>query len=532
MANENNSVTVSVSLTPGGVTRLGFSKPLLLANTGNAWATPELTREYTSFDDLAVDFASTTPEYGAAAALFGQPIKPVSILVGKGPTKPTQIKTTAISSLVATIYKINAYALGVLQQATYTAVPSAAWVTITAYAQGYLLYNSSKLYICITAGTSSVASPPTTTAADITDGTVHWMYAGVGSLTDLSNDAIAYNLTLALNALAAPDLAATSALSGSVGSKVITTTGDAAGNWFALEPIASNDPAAVSNLMAITDATTDPGVATDLTAIFGADQTWYWLCLIFKSAAIVATPSTGVSAWAEANERLLLPSFSDTASATHTYSGGTDALHTLAAAGYSYTASMWHPRDYEWFDAAKIGYYAPRDPGSYNATAKSYAGVTAVTLTPTQRTNIIARRAAFYYVEGGRSVDGGLGQVCSTTYLFLDNRVNIDWWRVNMQDDLVDLKQKSQKLANTAAGRRKIAVVIQKRNDTAISVGVMSPDPLDPDNGINEPYTVFVPLVSDAGSFDVNTRALTGITTRWRLAGGINSLAVTANVTQ
>lgn len=536
MANEGSSVTVTVSLTPGGITREGFSEPMILSNTGNAWGSPELTRTYLPpiLASVAVDFPSTTPEYQAAANLLAQPFKVASLVIGKGPTKPTQTKTIAISSVAATAtYKINAYALGVLQQATYTPVLSAAWTTITAYATGYLLTaDTGKLYICITAGTSSVASPPTGTGSDITDGTVHWMYAGVGASGVTTNDAIVYNLAKALNALAAPDIAATSALTGSVGSKIITTTADAAGNWFALEPLATGDEASVSNLMALTDTTADPGVATDLDAVLDADSTWYWLVLLFKSAAIVATPTTGVAAWAEANERLLLASFSDTASATHTYSGGTDALHTLTAAGYSYTGNMWHPRDYEWFDAAKVGYFAPLAPGSYNATAKTYTGVTPVTFTGSQLTNLGARRSALYFVEGGVNTDGGLGQVNSTTYLFIDNRVNIDWYRTNLQADLVDLKLQSLKIANTNAGRAKIRVAIQSRNDTGISVGVISPDPLDSANGINQPYTVYVPPVSVASSFNATTRALTGITTAWKLAGAIDSMAVLVNVTQ
>lgn len=532
MANEGNSVEVTISLSGGGITRQGFGVALILSNTGNAWATPELTRIYSSLASVLVDFAITTPEYGAASFLFGQPIKPPTIMIGKGPTKPTQVKTISISSVSATaVYTINAYAIGVLQEATYTPVLSAAWTTITAYATGFLLTaDTGKLYICITAGTSSVASPPTGTGSDITDGTVHWMYAGVGASGVTTNDAIVYNLAKALNALAAPDIAATSALTGSVGSKIITTTADAAGNWFALEPIATTDPEAVSNLMAVTDTTADPGVATDLAAIFNASQVWYSLVLLFKSAAIVATPTTGVAAWAEANERLLLVSFSDTASATHTYSGGTDALHTLTAAGYSYTGNMWHPRDYEWFEAAKLGWFQSYSPGSVNWTAKTYIGVTPVTFTPTQRTNLIDRRAAFFYTEGGRNVDGGLGQVNNTDYGFIDNRVNLDSYRVDLQADLVDLKQRSLKIANTDAGRRKIALVIIARNDADITSGIISPDPLDLENGITAAYTVYVPPVSVASSFNAATRALTGITTEFILAGAIDSIGVLVNV--
>jgi hypothetical protein len=535
-------VDVDVSIENPGLSAVGFGIPLLLSNTGNAWGTPELVRSY-GRSDFSADFASTTPEYQALTALFAQDSGLDEVMVGKGPTKPTQIKQLAISSVVINgVYKVNAYALGVLQQATYTAVPAAAWTTITAYATGFLLRaDTDKLYICITAGTSSVASPPTGTGSDITDGTVHWMYAGVtGAAAGAQcNDAIAYNIMKALNALAAPDIAATSALSGSAGSKIVVTTGDAAGNWFALEPIASGDESKVSNLMALTDATTNPGVADDLDAILSQDDSWYALVLLFKSSAIVSTPSTGVSAWCAANERLLVVAVSDTACATATFSGGTDVLHTLTGQGSSYTAPQWHPRDYEFLDGCTDGYFLPLEPGSDNWRLKPLTGPTPVNLTPTQKTNLDARRAGYFTSVGSGSSNqnilAGMGGVENTTYGFIDTRRNIDWYRVNLQVDLVNLEIASNKLANTTTGRRKIATKIASRNDVGIQKGVISPDPLDPTNSqapIMLPYTVTVPPVTDTSSYTASTRALTGVSTLWRLANPINSIAIRVNVLQ
>jgi len=51
-----------------------------------------------------------------------------------------------------------------------------AWVASTAYAVADFAVSSARLYECITAGTSGTPTGPTTTAADITDGTVHWKY--------------------------------------------------------------------------------------------------------------------------------------------------------------------------------------------------------------------------------------------------------------------------------------------------------------------------------------------------------------------
>jgi hypothetical protein len=56
-----------------------------------------------------------------------------------------------------------------------------AWANTTAYVLGDRRSNGGNSYVCITAGTSAGSGGPTTTAADITDGTVHWRYLGPGA---------------------------------------------------------------------------------------------------------------------------------------------------------------------------------------------------------------------------------------------------------------------------------------------------------------------------------------------------------------
>lgn len=51
-----------------------------------------------------------------------------------------------------------------------------AWAASTAYAVGVYVTNSTNVYRCKTAGTSAASGGPSTTAADITDGTAHWTY--------------------------------------------------------------------------------------------------------------------------------------------------------------------------------------------------------------------------------------------------------------------------------------------------------------------------------------------------------------------
>lgn len=67
-----------------------------------------------------------------------------------------------------------------LAGATITAV--AAWASATAYSVGDRRRNGAtqRVYQCITAGTSAGSGGPTTTSANITDGTVHWRFLGPG----------------------------------------------------------------------------------------------------------------------------------------------------------------------------------------------------------------------------------------------------------------------------------------------------------------------------------------------------------------
>lgn len=53
---------------------------------------------------------------------------------------------------------------------------TAEWRSNTAVAAGTRIANNGHVYVCVVAGITSAASPPTTTGAGIVDGTVHWDY--------------------------------------------------------------------------------------------------------------------------------------------------------------------------------------------------------------------------------------------------------------------------------------------------------------------------------------------------------------------
>ena len=56
-----------------------------------------------------------------------------------------------------------------------------AWAPTTLYTAGNRVTNSSKVYQCITGGTSAGSGGPTGSSPDIPDGTVHWTFLGAGT---------------------------------------------------------------------------------------------------------------------------------------------------------------------------------------------------------------------------------------------------------------------------------------------------------------------------------------------------------------
>lgn len=87
------------------------------------------------------------------------------------------------TTVVASGSKVSVVSAGDLFStiANATIVATAAWANTTAYVLDDRVTNASRVYVCITAGTSAGSGGPTTTGADETDGTAHWRYLGEGT---------------------------------------------------------------------------------------------------------------------------------------------------------------------------------------------------------------------------------------------------------------------------------------------------------------------------------------------------------------
>lgn len=168
------------SLPLGDNTLLGHLVGIVAEQLGLQW---ERLEQINSSQDPD---KATGPALDALAVLTGtfrQPAtKSTAVLTLTGDPSTT----VAASSVVATASTSALFDT----RDDVTLVLLTSWASLTPYAVGDRVTNSGNCYQCITAGTSASSGGPATTASDITDGSVHWEFLGVGTAAiDVNADA-------------------------------------------------------------------------------------------------------------------------------------------------------------------------------------------------------------------------------------------------------------------------------------------------------------------------------------------------------
>jgi len=205
MSSASEHVSLTITTDTVGIARAGFGVPMILSHNAT-WV--ERIRFYGGIADVADDWATDSPEYLAAKAMFAQTPHPEQIAIGRAALKPTQqyaISVAAVRNSDSSSYQINVAGQG------------------------------------FTAATASYTSDSTAT-----------------------NDEIATGLVTALNAVTGKNY--TAATTGTTGSLTITVTANAAGSWFSLELVDVSaltikqshiDPGIATDLDAILKVNTD-----------------------------------------------------------------------------------------------------------------------------------------------------------------------------------------------------------------------------------------------------------------------------------
>jgi hypothetical protein len=537
----SNHVSLTITQDSLGIARAGFGIPLILSHNATF---PERIRFYTDIAGVAEDFAdSSSPEYRAAVALFSQSPHPETIAIGRAAGAVTQKYEIAVASVRNShTYSIAADGEGFdAESATYASDTAA---TRQEIANGLLTDLNTIVDKNYTATFQPLVFSDTEFTGEADDDSINFaapvtletgdgpfqvsnaggaLPSGLTALTDYwyikvttTKGQLATSLANALAGTAQPlsdDGTGTQTISDTANTVSpyagIVVTGTAAGDWFSLEV----DPADLS----IEQTHADADVDDDLAAILLEDSSWYALVTLYNSRSYVLT----AAAWCETNRKLYGPTVNETDAITVAENeANTDTLQEIKNESYSYTFGSYHPSPAEFFSSAWMGRCLPIEPGAGTWKFRNLAGVTPVNLTATQRLNLVNRRANSYEEVAGVAITFE-GTVGSSTFLFIDNRRNLDWLEDDMSKEVFGALAGAEKIPFEDEGVSVIECAVRASCQRAVDRRIFARNPAP---------AVTVPKVASVSTSDKALRLLPNVKFSGTLAGAIHKVTVTGTV--
>jgi hypothetical protein len=538
----SDHISVSVSLQSVGVGRAEFGIGGFISHTAvSHFNGGELSRTYGSEAEVATDgFATTSPEYLAAAQWFAQEPHPDQFMILSAPTKPT-MKYELLASLAnSTAYGLAVAGEGVTaDDIEHTSSSAATLGEIHGGLIAQLNAVTGKNYTA--AGPALVYADDTFTAnasTEVMTNTTHGLLdcdgpfqlttsgtlpAGLSLATDywiikIDADTFYFASSLA-NAAARTYVSITTAGTGThtIADTVstqrpatgITVTGSSAGAWFAIKPEAS----AVWAEFAITHV--DPGVTADLVALKAYDSAFYILLSAFNSDAMVKA----ISSWAESNGVEYWVDTPDT-DALNVAIGGGDLLDDLHDLARNRTLYSHYPDPSKFFSVAWASIFSAYPPGGVNPKFKSPSGCPAVAMTSTQRANLMAKKA--------NSIETAFGVPCTFeghvagTYKFIDVVRNLDFAVNEVQSAQFEVLNGAPIVGMDDDGIGKQSGALRGSADLLVEskVAAKSPAPV-----------VTAPRAADISAAKKAARALPNMKLSFTLVGAVNSVEVALAVT-
>lgn len=314
-------------------------------------------------------------------------------------------------------------------------------------------------------------------------------------------------VTTALTALISP-LADSTAVA--TGSTHVLITESTAGKIFKL----SNLPG--RNALLVVDSTPDPGIATDMAAIYALDQgaSWYSVTLDHAGAAEIAA----LAVWVETVRRLAVNDCPDSAIVLGT--AGHIGL-VLQAAAYARSDVYYRGTGTQtYFAAGLLGKMLPKDPGAATWAYKTVVGQAPDILTAAEHANAVAANVNTYEsIAGqgktlwGENADGG----------WTDILIGVDWLYNNLQVDIAVLLGDQDKVPFTDGGIDMVRGVVMNR----LLVASKAPfNILDPTPGIPVPIGCTFPKVRNILVQDKAARRLPSGTAQGTYQGAIHRVVL------
>lgn len=417
-------IDISISLSTKTITQAGFGIPMFL---GESMKINQRVKSYSNMTEVAIDFASTDPEYKMASAAFSQEKTPAAIMIGK---KVAQASTaiTASTNPSGDIVNINKTGIGIEAEI-------GASVTVAGFNEAE--YN----------GTFTIATV-------VDDNNIQYTAASTPSATPATGS----------------------------GAYVLSET------W--------------SNAVQY---------------CYNFNSTWYALAITSAVEADILSAAGKI----ESLKRFFLARSSDADNLDSTDTGS--ILYQLNALSYDRTATIYNGDTANYFaDAAWIGRMLPTVPGSSNWAFKSLVGILPDDLISSQSSGVFTNKGNTYESFASQSITR-LGYVASGEYI--DVIRGADWLQARLQENLYSTLINLEKIPYTGAGAVIIENKIREILDQGVDNGLIAAD----GNGLGQ-YTVTIPDISSISASDKLARLFSGIEFTATLAGAVNKIAITGNL--
>ena len=269
--------------------------------------------------------------------------------------------------------------------------------------------------------------------------------------------------------------------------------------------------ASPSKGLTVKNATTDPGIATDLAAMEAEDAEWYGLLLDSESEPEILA----AAAWAEARKILFIASSVDTEQKD---SGvATDVGSDLQTAGYARTGLLFSESNQQYGGARWMGKMFPKDPGSATWAYKSLAGFNTTVLNAAEEGALDGKSINHYQSIRGVSITQ---KGYSSSGEFLDITRGVDWFRARLQERMYNLLVNNEKLPFTNQTGDLLRAEIQAQLVEGQNAGVIAPDTED------FPWVIDVKDVADISQVDRAGRLWPDTEFSAFLAGAVHTLQI------
>lgn len=257
--------------------------------------------------------------------------------------------------------------------------------------------------------------------------------------------------------------------------------------------------------------TVDPGIATDLAAIEGADADG-WYCLLLDSQG--EEEIAAAAAWIEARKKIFVCDSMD--HGILNVSVTDDVLSDLKLNNYARTALIYNMTNLLNFSAAGwSGQRLPSDPGSSTWAYKSLAGVTVDTKLTGAHLSAIEGKNGNHYTLVANIPITRYGITASGE--FIDVIRFIDWLDARIKERIFGILINNEKIPYTDAGVDLMRGAVLAQLQQGIAAGGLAADPAP---------TVTAPLVADIDVADKANRILPDIEFQATLAGAIHKLVI------